>query len=178
MIKYFKYERRITPSWVKWSFLVLILLLIIVIVYSVFFYQAILNNKTEGFDHTRNKVLQTTDIVEIEVINRFHGETSYHVVSGLTEENMEQIIFVPLSDEEEELIILDQDEIMSYQSIKTKWENDCKDCDLIKITPAVLEDSPLWELTYKDHSDRYVIDYVSMHDGSRYEQLRLRKTFK
>ncbi|WP_377559121.1 DUF5590 domain-containing protein [Ornithinibacillus salinisoli] len=140
-----------------------------------------LNNKTEGFAETKEKVIDSTDIVEVNDIIRFHGNEYYHIVSGKTNKDIKQFVFVPITEDKEkkdEYIIIDQDDILSHDSIKRDWQNNCNDCNLIKIIPAIIEENPLWEITYTDDSNRYVMDYVSIYDGSQYEQLRLRKTFK
>jgi len=42
----------------------------------------------------------------------------------------------------------------------------------------MIDKKALWELTYEDADQHYIIDYLSMDDGSRYEQYRFKRTFK
>lgn len=164
------------PRWVKWGAIILAIVIVTCIIYSIFLYRSIVSSKTEGFSETKEHVLQTTDITEVTNITRFHGDKYYQVVSGKTSEGVEEIAFVPM-EKKNEPIVIQQKEILSEASILHQWKNECNNCTLIKIMPAYVDNKPLWEITYNDRSNRYVIDYLNMKDGSRYEQFRFKKMF-
>ena len=171
-------KKKSFPSWLKWSLLILILILIISTIYSIFLFKDIQESKTIGYSETEKKVLQETDIESITNITHFFDKTTYHIVFGETEHGEEKIVFVPKEKNAEKMTIIDGNEVLTKQEIRSLLENDCTKCQLIKINPAMIKDNPLWEVTYRDDTDRYVLDYLSMYDGSRYEQFKFRQTFR
>ncbi|WP_176555813.1 DUF5590 domain-containing protein [Virgibacillus ndiopensis] len=173
-----QYSRSIVPKWLKWTFLVLCLVLISCFIYSGFLYHDIQLSKTDGFSQTKKKVLDETELSSIASISRFQGLTEYHVVRGSTKEEEDKLVFVPIENESEKLTIINTKEIISKQNIKEQWQAQCNKCELIEIMPAMVKEKPLWEITYKDNSGRYIFDYLSIYDGERYEQFRLKSMFK
>ena len=171
-------KKKSFPFWLKWSLLILILILIISTIYSIFLFKDIQESKSTGYTETEKEVLQETDIESIHHITHFYDEKTYHIVFGETEHGEEKIVFVPKVKNKEKMTFIDSDEVLTKQEIKSLWENDCTKCQFIKVNPAMIKNNPLWEVTYRDDTDRYVLDYLSMYDGSRYEQFKFRQTFK
>ncbi|MFC4557358.1 DUF5590 domain-containing protein [Virgibacillus kekensis] len=174
-----QYSRFTVPDWLKWAVAIVFLLLVSCLSYSVYLYNEIQQQKTAPFDQVTKEVLRTTDLVNIESIERFHGDHAYYVVFGTTNDNKEKAIFYPFTEKKEEVISISTSEIMQEGSIQSQWEEQCSNCKLIDITPAIIgEDSqPAWELTYTDSSGRYVIDYWSMDDGTRIEMIGFKQMF-
>lgn len=165
-----------TKRWVKWIFIFVIVALFIVLMYFVFLYNQIMSTKTSGYTETEKRISAETEITEIEQITSFHEKNSFHVVMGKTNET-EKVAFVP-SKNDEPIEVIDKNNIISKNAIKDQWKNECKECDLIKIVPGMINDQPVWEVTYTDNYDRYVFDYLSIHNGVRYEQFRFSTMFK
>jgi uncharacterized protein YpmB len=164
------------PSWAKWTILALILIFIAIFIYLIVLYHDIQDSKTKGYSQAEQRVLQETDIVQIEETVRYQGDILYHVVTGKNDDGKNLIVFVPESNDEE-VVIVKQNDILPYDTVKANWENDCVNCELIHIVPAIIKNDALWEITYYDESDRYVIGYVSIFDGSTYEEFRFKKMF-
>lgn len=156
---------------------ILLILLISAGIYSVFLYQDIMESKTEGFAETESRILEATSLVFIDKIEQFNGSEAYQVVFGKNETNENKIIFYPLEGSEKNLTVLDESEIISKETILKSWEEACGQCDFIKAVPAMKDENILWEVTYTDESDRYVLDYLSIYDGSRYERYRFTQMF-
>lgn len=165
-------------SWWKWSILSLILLLFVCFIYGMFLYQNTQKNKTAGMAGSKEKVLQDTEIIMIDSMERFNGENSYHIAFGKNKDEQKKIAFIPLKNENKDIVLIDEADIMSKELVKNQWQEQCIKCKLIKITPGIVEDNELWELTYVDESNLYIIDYISMYDGTPYEQFRFTKMFK
>ncbi|MEN2766201.1 DUF5590 domain-containing protein [Ornithinibacillus xuwenensis] len=165
------------PSWTKWVVLGVLLLMVAIIAFITFLYVDIQNSKTEGYFSAEKRVLDETSITSIRNTIRFHGDEAYHVVYGETEKNKEQIVFVP-NDKKVDLTIVDQEDILSSDTIESDWKKNCSGCELKNIVPAIIKDNVLWEITYIDEANRYVIDYVSMYDGTQYEEFRFKKMFE
>ncbi|WP_164218900.1 DUF5590 domain-containing protein [Virgibacillus sp. YIM 98842] len=170
-------ETSTVKKFFKWAGFSLVILFISAAVYSIFLYQDIMGDKTDNFAETESQILDATSLVSIDKMEQFNGADAYHVVFGENDANENKIIFYPLEGQEKNLTILDESEIVSEETILSLWSESCSECDLIKAVPAIVDENVLWELTYVDESDRYILDYVSIYDGSRYEQYRFTQIF-
>lgn len=137
-------------------------------------YRTILEGKLEGVDETTSIVSQSLNM-KVDEVYFFQEKEGYHIAFTKDENNDEWIVFVPLEDEikKENFILLEKEDVLSKEEIESKWQQNCTQCELIDSTPAMIDQIPLWELTYRDNSNRYVIEYILLKDGSVYEQLRL-----
>ncbi|WP_155982691.1 DUF5590 domain-containing protein [Paucisalibacillus sp. EB02] len=156
--------------------LVLFFIIIAIFIFIINLYSDIQESKTKGFSDAEHRVLQETDIVEIESTSRYQADSLYHVVFGKTKAEQSIIVFVP-EDDEKKLTIVNQTEILQYDTVKANWMNECVKCELIDIVPAINKGNALWEITYYDEANRYVLDYVSIFDGTKYEEFRFKKMF-
>lgn len=163
--------------WFIWTLIILGVLFISAVIYAIFLYMDLNEKRTAGFSETTREVLSQTSITEITNIETFNGEAAYHVVQGINESGEEKLIFYPLEGNEKTLKTVDIEDIMPKQAVHKQWNSDCNSCQLIKITPALIEEEVLWELTYYDENNRYVFDYVSIYDGSPYEEIRYLRMF-
>lgn len=172
------YQQSKKSTWVKWVFVALLLVIIACLSYLIGLYHNIQQDKQAGFDETKEIVLRETDLIGINNIERYHGKNAYHIVFGYTENNVDKIVYVPLTNEEEDLMIIDQAEIVSKKTIENQLINECNKCKIISIIPGVEDDELLWELTYVDDLDRYVLEYLSLYDATQSEQYRFRRMYK
>ncbi|MGM8365370.1 cell wall elongation regulator TseB-like domain-containing protein [Virgibacillus sp. W0181] len=159
------------------TFIGIILAFLIVFIYFIVLYNQMMQIKTEGYAESEKRIMNETSIVEIDKITSFHEKDAYHVVWGKTAEEVNKLAFVPLTNDDP-IEIIKKSEMMAEDSIVNQWERNCNDCNFIKIVPGIVEDQPVWELTYTDKADRYVFDYLSIYDGSAYEQFRFSTMFK
>lgn len=171
-------ERSRFRNWFIWGLVILIIIIVYSFIYVLFLYHDLNESKTAGFEETEKQILGATSITEIEKIEQFNGAEAYHVIYGKDKKNKEKIIFYPLKGKKKDLTTINQSEIISKKQVLNKWKEQCNDCELVKIVPALVENKALWELTYHDKSNRYVLDYLSLYDGSRYEQYRFKQMFK
>lgn len=167
-----------SSNWLLWGLLGGALLIAGLLAYGIFLYNDLYASKTEGFEETANQILNQTSITEVEKVEAYHGSQAYHVVYGTNGDAEEKIIFYPLEGAEKDLTTIDREEIMSKEEIISQWRADCEGCEFIRAVPALEDDQPLWELAYNDSNNRYNLDYLSIYDGSRYEQYRFRKIFQ
>src|SRR5690606_149451 len=161
------------PTWTKWTLLGLLLIIIVIFFFLISLYSDIQDSKTHGYSDAEQRVLQETDVDKIEDTRRYQADSLFHIVFGKTKEQS-VIVFVP-ENVDEELTIVNQSEILPYDTVKENWMNECVNCELIDIVPAIIKGNELWELTYYDEANRYVIDYVSIFDGTKYEEFRFKK---
>lgn len=161
----------------KWIFLALLIIFLGIFIYLLTIYQSIEKNRTAGFEDIEAIVLKDTDISTVEEIYRFHEKESYAIVEGVTDKNERLFVFMLEEEKDRPLKTVKGSDIIDKQTILNEWEANCDQCTLVDITPAMIDDDPLWEITYRDHRDRYIFDYVSVYDGSAYEQLQFKQMF-
>lgn len=147
------------------------------IFYSLFLYYDVRHDKFAGLSEAKKRIAADTTMTDIDTIYRFHGNDAYYVMFGETNEGDKQVAFVPFSTKDKEITVINQDKIISKESVQKQWYNECNHCELMKITPGMIDDDPVWELTYVNEAEQYVIEYVSIYDGSTTEHVKLKKMF-
>ncbi|GGA61493.1 hypothetical protein [Ornithinibacillus halotolerans] len=169
-------NEKVLPSWTKWIIVAIILILIASTIFLTILYNDIQDTKTEGYQQVEERVLNNTDLSSVTTIETFQSEAFFWIARGTTEADERLIVFVP-EDQESDLIIVNEAEVLLEETIKNGWKENCNNCDLVEINPAIVNNKLLWEIIYYDESDRYVLEYVSMSDGEKYEELRFKKMF-
>lgn len=158
---------------------IIIALFIAVLFYGMYLYRTTLNSKYVDVSKTKNFILENNYLESIEEMDAFYEAETYHIFAGRTKDKKEAFVFLPIpyNDKKEIITIFKDDIINKTEAIHTLFE-ECSSCTQINIKPAMINNKPLWELTYRDGKERYNFDYISMEDGSRYERLQLKQTFK
>jgi uncharacterized protein YpmB len=165
------------PSVMKWIIGIFFVLCMVVLVFLIILYNQIQDSKVQGNQEAEQRVIQESTIDQIIKTTRFFGETGYHIIYGKTNDNVVQIAFLP-DKPESNIVVINEEDIVSSDEVQQAWQQDCSSCQLIKIVPAMLKGDPLWEISYEDEANRYVLEYVSMYDGSQYEEFRFKKMFE
>lgn len=177
MMKNGAFTSRKFPGWLKWSLLIVLLLVVIFLVFAIYLYTDIRQSKESGYEETRQQLLANTSLTEITAIEQFNGAQSYHVVHGINGEVEEKIVFYPLKGNEKNLTTIDKSEIVPETQVQSQWQEQCSNCELIEVVPALSDGNALWEVTFIDENGQYVFDYLSIYDGTRYEQYRFTSMF-
>ncbi|MDC3415347.1 DUF5590 domain-containing protein [Aquibacillus salsiterrae] len=166
------------PNWVIWTFVGFALIVIGILAYSIFLYNGILSGKEEGYTEAEARAINETDMTTVNQVLRYHGDTFYYVVEGITSDDEQAIAFVPAqaSDDSSAIRFFVVEDMVDEQAIKSNWQSSCQNCEFISINPAVEQSTLLWEIKYIDDNDRYVFAYYSFKDGSEYEQFKLRQS--
>lgn len=172
------YSQHEKKGWLFWSLIVILIIFISSFIYAVFLYYDVKGSKTEGFAETEKQILKATSITEVDEIKQFNGEEAYHVIFGIDKKDEKKVIFYPLKGKEKDLTTIKQKDMISEDQIVKDWKAQCEDCKLVKAVPALVDDKVLWEISYRDGSNRYGLDYLSLYDGTRYEQYRFGRMFK
>ncbi|WP_077326636.1 cell wall elongation regulator TseB-like domain-containing protein [Virgibacillus siamensis] len=165
------------PAWLKWTIGILCIILLSCFIYSVYLYYDIQKTKTASYPEVQQTVKHETNISSIDKIEQYHGEKAYYIVYGQTKKMQKKIAFYPSSDKGGNIKVIDRKKIIPETSIQKAWKSQCGTCELVEITPALIGEKAAWEVTFIDESDRYVFDYLSIFDGSRIEQIRLKQMF-
>lgn len=161
-------------NFAKIIFYLALIFVILIIGYFFIIYYQILNDKHDGYDSAVNYILSETNVNEITDVTYFQEEDGYFIMSGIDDE-AEQV-FVYLLDKEPfvktNVIIVSKNNFIAEDKLLASWQNECTNCELIDMTPAMIKGVPLWEITYIDENNRYVIEYKTKTNGEIYEQLR------
>lgn len=168
--------------WLNWKnifILVSVFILLFLFSYFTYTYIKIENSKVTDGEKTEQFIFKETDLTTVDSIYQFQEEESFHIIIGSDNEGNKSIVFVPVkkSLSKDDLVVLSLNELVSVEQIEEEWQRECDQCTLIHSNPAMINEQPLWELTYTDHSNRYVIEYISLKDGKIYEQLRLLRKY-
>src|SRR5690625_3063660 len=162
-----------------WMILIIILTLFGTGLYFVYhLYSTTLQNREEQFEQSKSYILSNKYIKEIKHAEALHELESYHIFFGKNVDEEDVIVFLPGSFDEDHIVVLKQKDIIKEQKALETIAKQCSQCQNINIKPGMINGNPLWEITYFDEHKRYNMDYISMIDGSRYERLQLKQTFK
>jgi len=166
-------------NWKKIIFYIIAFLFLLLFIYFVYLYHFIMNTKVLDEEKTKQLVFDSSVVTSIEEIYHFQEKEAYHIVVGRDEQNKQWYVFVPLIENvgKDDLIMMESDNLLSKDEIKNLWLKECKQCTLLSSSPAMINQKPLWELTYTDSSNRYVITYFSLENGSTYEQVKLYRKY-
>ncbi|GAB4073601.1 hypothetical protein GCM10028778_11040 [Barrientosiimonas marina] len=150
------------------------------IIFGVYLYQTIEDSRTADFDRVREQVLKETSLNTVNKIQRYHGEKAYYTVYGKAKKG-KMIVFYPFDTDQAEALTVQQSDMVSKETIRNQWNSECSSCTMIGIDPGVTAEDedgpePVWEATYKDAKNRYVMALFSIFDGTkiklqRYNQL-------
>src|SRR5699024_2569270 len=104
-------------------------------------------------------------------VDYFADEETYDIIYGKDENDKKYFAINPTDNrDKEKLIILKQDDVLSKENIEQKWKSDSKECNLKKTGLTMIDDEVIWELTYIDKEENYIIEYISLEDGSTNEE--------
>lgn len=147
---------------------------------SIFIYFLVISfmaeqDRGETFADSVKSALDRTELEHVDEIMRFNGKVPYDVIKGKTGDGEHIFVFVPVM-EGEEMKVIYEDDGYSREEILGKWQQTCRECDLIQLTPGYENGQPIWELIYTDNKGQYVFEYYHFHSGNMYEQFILRQT--
>lgn len=161
-------------------FIVLLFCIILLIIYSLILYRSIEQSRTAGFADAESFVLQNSDIIEIDNISYFQAEEGYFTLIGNDINGGNYYIFLrdDTNFSKEHLYVVSNDDLISPKQLEEEIFTECKNCTLVRSEPAMIDELPLWELTYIDNTNRYVIEYKYLDNGKTFEKLRLTRKYK
>src|SRR5699024_4570939 len=136
----------------KWKNILGLLLLALMLgvsLYAYLTYHHIQRSKVACFDRLEAIVLSETYVDTIEEMNRFQEEDAIFIAKGKDAEGKTWFVFVPQDYEDsDDLLKYETTDLVSPSSIEDHWASECDQCELKKSSAAMMDDEPLWELTY------------------------------
>lgn len=149
----------------------------LLLLFFLFFYLyiQIIQDKTSTYEDSKQVAMSETPLNTADTVTRYHGASRYDIVAGEGAEGAKGIAFVPVNNKDKGIIYQTVSKATTKKEMLSSWQSSCNECDLLSIQPAIDKDKPLWEITYLDHQNRYVLDYYRMRNGEFYEQLRFKQ---
>src|SRR5699024_10600072 len=110
----------------------------------------------------------------------FQADVGFFTLVGKDETEESYYIFLRDDDDfsKDNLYIVTSKDVLTTDQLEQEMLTECKNCKLIRLTPAMIDEIPLWELTYIDEENRYVIEYKYLENGKTFEKLRLTRKYK
>ncbi|MCP3025886.1 hypothetical protein [Halobacillus sp. A5] len=167
-------SRFTVPKWAQWVLLVLGILFVIVSTLSAWMYLHIEDSKTGQYDEVKEFVRSENLLENTSEVSRYNGEFPIHIVSGVNENDEETHVFIDMENKEE-LASVPAADMIGEQAAK-KNVNECSGCEFVDIQLAYEENRPVWEVTYKDESSRYVLEYLDVTNGEEVQRFAFRQT--
>jgi uncharacterized protein YpmB len=127
--------------------------------------------------HVKSKELALEKgISSIDHVETFYGNIKYHVMSGKNAKDEKVYVWVPQSDKLEKVFIKKQSSgITEEQAIKKVYQ-EYNPVKLVDVKLGMDEGIPIWEVKYKDHSNRYTFDFVNFYDGEIIKHMAIKNS--
>ena len=163
----------------KLIFLLLGIFILAILVCAAVILRNIDHSKVEDSEEVIQLVKDETPVEKVTSLDYFADEETYDIIYGKDSKDNKYLIFNPSGNRKKDnLTVLNLKDVLSKEKIEKNWQSNCERCKLKRSSPAMLEDKALWELAYLDEKERYVMEYISLKDGSTFEQLRLNKKYR
>lgn len=114
-----------------------------------------------------------TDLAEVIDVDFYHGRRSYQVIEGLDRDGEEIYVWVEeltkeqMKDKQEPHIFTKyKNEGVTKEDVKEIIQKRLEMKELISIRLGVIGETPIYEVTYVDQSNRHSFYYLSFTDGS------------
>lgn len=158
-------------KWVLLSLSIMMTVLIVFIVVSSFLYYDIQGGQGEQQQTYIDIALETAPIEQVETDYVYHGDEAYTVVLGQSEEES-LYVFVPQKDSlnPDDVSWTSANDVMSKEEIRNKWQQSCSNCDLLSITPGMMNGRYIWELIYEEN-DSMVFRTYTFEEGDVYDSI-------
>lgn len=157
----------------------IILFLFLAIAFSLFIYQ----QTTQPLKIKEDKAIQLakekTSLKSVDKLDWFHYFDAYYVIQGKNDNNENIIIWVP-DDKDKEIIVKKANEGLSEEEVISllfngidSFQDEKRPKEIINIKLGMIEDVPVYEVTYRDQKNRYSFLYIDFYEGSWYRVYNL-----
>lgn len=146
----------------KWI-LIIILVIVAGISYGVYVYNNTMSNKHLGEDKAIADAKKEASLSTITATDYYHGMSSYTIIEGTNSTGEQMIVWVPTSGGK--VLSKQKKDGISQQQAAQIVTKDKQPKQIIKVKLGAENETPLWEITYIDQSNRYHYYYVNFTDG-------------
>ncbi|WP_226579257.1 DUF5590 domain-containing protein [Halobacillus litoralis] len=156
------------PRWAKWAISSFVVLLVLCMILSVWVYLDVNQDRTAGHEEAAKLAEAESGITTVDEVSTYHGESEVFVVQGSTTEGESSLVFI--NDKKTKVLdVVDISNVLPEKELKTQWSNSCSSCTFKGVNIGYEEDEPVYEITYIDSQDRYVLDYFTL-TGEAFDQ--------
>ncbi|MET3682311.1 uncharacterized protein YpmB [Alkalibacillus flavidus] len=158
----------------KWFLMALLIVLVVTIatiVVSMILYYAIEGDHDNQQQTYQDVALELSPVQEVNQRYTYHGEEAYTVIRGEGDDGS-YFVFVPQQDSlnSDDIDWIKANDVLSESAMLDQFQEECSDCHLEHITPGIINDDYVWELTYESN-DRLVYRTYTMEDGDVYDSI-------
>ena len=135
------------------------------------------NTKKDHKDHMERVAeiaLEHGPIESVDESFEFNGESSYFVYLGKNNEDKAYYVFVPKTEKVEEMKTLEQENGLTKEEMLNQWYSQCTHCELVSISPGIIQDRFIWEVIYTT-SEQYYFQNFHFSDGEIYDSISFQK---
>ncbi|WP_160913516.1 cell wall elongation regulator TseB-like domain-containing protein [Halobacillus litoralis] len=156
------------PSWLKWTLAITGTLFIIAIILFLWLYIDVNHDRKQGHPLAEEIARDKGSLARIDHVSTYHGEKEFHIVQGINKSKEASIIFMDIK-EKKILEEVSKEETLPLEEMRSRWENTCSNCTFKDIQYGFEEEEPVFQLTYIDEQNRYVLDYFTLQ-GEAFDQ--------
>ncbi|MBX0356249.1 DUF5590 domain-containing protein [Halobacillus sp. Nhm2S1] len=156
------------PSWLKWSLAIAGTLFLLAFILFLWVYIDVNQDRKEGHPEAEAIAKEQGDLTTIDHVSTYHGKREFHIVQGMNESKEASILFIDIKENK----ILDEVSgkvALSLEEMRSRWEKMCSSCTFKDIQYGFEENEPVFQLTYIDDQNRYVLDYFTLQ-GEAFDQ--------
>ena len=122
---------------------------------------------------------EAAELVSIDHVDWFHYQDAYMIVEGTDQDGKDLIVWVP-EDKEKDMIITGKKEGLSREEVLSIMQYGLPDLsqgsrprEILRIKYGMVENTPVYEVTYIDQHNRYSILYLDFYEGEWYRVFNL-----
>lgn len=150
--------------------IITICILSIILCLSIWVFSTTYSSAREQYsqNHEKSKelALEVGKLSSVDSIDTFYGQLKYHVLSGKNNKDEKVYAWVPQKEKSEEVIVENQSSGITKEEAIKKVSKEYDLVELIVVNLGMDEGIPIWEVKYRDKSNRYTFDYVRFSDGT------------
>ncbi|WP_051744161.1 cell wall elongation regulator TseB-like domain-containing protein [Halobacillus karajensis] len=143
------------------------IILFLILILSVWLYVEVNQDRTEGHEEAKAIAKEAGGIHRVDHVFTYHGEKEIHIVQGSKEEG-KWLLFIDIKEKD----VLDEvplDDVLPVAEMHAQWDESCSGCTFKDLAYAFEENEPVYQLTYIDERNRYVMDYFTLN-GEAFDQ--------
>ncbi|MFV2048080.1 DUF5590 domain-containing protein [Metabacillus sp. YM-086] len=158
-----------------WTFIAVFSILFIAVVWIfTATYQAAREQYTNGHEQSKKIAMESANLSTITEITTFNSDKQYHVLTGEKTKNESVYVWVYKKDKEDKMLVKKQSSGITKDEALKKVNKEYSPVEIISVRLGMDEEIPIWEVKYKDKSDRYTFDYVNFYDGEIIKHMALK----
>ncbi|MFF2887551.1 hypothetical protein [Paenibacillus sp. NPDC057967] len=134
-----------TPK--RWLFAIIACLIALGVWFG-FYFRDVQMPKWSEESSMREAVFATGEMANIEKLYKHVWEATTWVAYGTTETESELFVFLNEEGALQHRVMADQ--VLPEDQFRTKWLNDHASASIIRVTPGLFREQPVWEVYYKE----------------------------